>query len=50
MFIMKLSHPATHSKKSFGWNAASVHTSPAHNVSLNNGGFQALHKVGKMKV
>jgi hypothetical protein len=50
MLIMKLSHPATDSKKSFGWNAASVHTSPAHNVSLNNGGFQALHKVGKMKV
>jgi hypothetical protein len=44
MFIMKLPHPTTDSKECFRWDTTSVHTSPAHNISLNYCSFQALHK------
>jgi hypothetical protein len=52
MFIMKLPHPTTDSKECFRWDTTSVYTCPTHNIALNDGSFQTLHKssAGKKKI
>ena len=43
MLILKVPHPPTHSKESFGRNTAPVHTCSSNHITFNDRSLPALH-------